>query len=106
MTRVPARRPTVLGLASALVALGLALLPDASTAAGAWQTHIRTNDYADLLVTDDVVWCATASAGLLRFDRITRTFSSITREPGSIASNQLTSLDYDRTGRLWVGTFA
>ena len=107
MTHDHARPPTALGLASALATLGLlAPLPDASMAAGAWQTHIRTKDYADLIVTDDVVWCATDGAGLLRFDRITHTFSSVTREPGSIASNQLTSLALDRLGRLWVGTLA
>ncbi len=99
--------PMVRGLATALAALGLiAALPGRSLAAGAWQTHIRTKDYADLIVTDDAVWCATAGAGLLRFDRGARTFTAITREPGSIASNQLTSLAFDRVGRLWVGTFA
>ena len=75
-------------------------------ATGAWQTFIRTRDFSDLLVSDDAVWCATAEAGLLRFDRITHEFTFIQREPGSIASNQLTSLAYDRSGRLWVGTFA
>jgi ligand-binding sensor domain-containing protein len=101
------RPPVVRALASALAAAGLlAALPGGSLAAGAWQTHIRTKDYSDLLVTDDAVWCTTAGAGLLRFDRVTRTFTSITREPGSIASNDLTSIAFDRVGRLWVGTFA
>ncbi|MGH7536947.1 MAG: two-component regulator propeller domain-containing protein, partial [Gemmatimonadales bacterium] len=95
------------GLAGALAALGLlAGLPAGSLAAGAWQTHIKAKDFTDLLVTDQVVYCATREAGLLRFDRNARTFTSITREPGAIASNQLTSLAYDRVGRLWVGTFA
>lgn len=92
---------------AALAVLGLLVaLPGLGLAAGAWQTHIRTRDYTDVLVTGREVWCATDGAGLLRFDRLTKTFSSVTREPGSIASNQLTSLAIDRIGRLWVGTFA
>ncbi|MGH7731182.1 MAG: hypothetical protein ACRENJ_08035 [Candidatus Eiseniibacteriota bacterium] len=104
----PLRPANVRGPASALVLAGslVAALPAVSLAAGAWQTHIRTTDYADLIVTEGAVWCATDGAGLLRFDRAARTFASITREPGSIASNQLTSLAIDRVGRLWVGTLA
>lgn len=95
------------GLLRALAALTLvAALPADGLAAGAWQTHIRTKDFADLLVTDAAVYCATREAGLLVFDRNAHTFTSITREPGSISSNQVTSLALDRVGRLWVGTFA
>jgi hypothetical protein len=83
----------------------LAALSEAAGAAGAWQTILHTRDFTDLIVTSDAVWCATAEAGLLRFDRVTRGFQAITREPGTIASNQLTSLAFDRLGRLWVGTF-
>lgn len=79
-------------------------LPTVASAAGAWQTHLRTRDFTDLIVTDDAVWCATGEAGLLRFDRVTHRFESITREPGTVASNHLTSLAFDRIGRLWVGT--
>lgn len=94
-------------LAALLAALTLdASLPVDGLAAGAWQTHIRTKDFADLLVTDATVYCGTRDAGLLVFDRAARTFTSITREPGSISSNQVTSLALDRIGRLWVGTFA
>jgi hypothetical protein len=90
-----------LGLAVALV---LAKAPPAQ-AAGGWQTFIKVKDFTDLLVTQDEIWCATAEAGLLRFERATHEFTYIQREPGSIASNQLTSLAIDRAGRLWVGTF-
>ena len=79
--------------------------PGPAGAAGAWQTHLKTKDFTDLIVTDRAVWCATAEAGLLRFDRLTTRFESITREPGTIASNHLTCLAFDRVGRLWVGTF-
>ena len=83
----------------------LAALPAAAGAAGAWQTHARAKDFTDLLVADDAVWCATAEAGLLRFDRVTHRFQAVTREPGAIASNHLTCLAFDNVGRLWVGTF-
>src|SRR5262245_29899906 len=78
--------------------------PRAAGAAAGWQTFIKIKDYTDLLVTGDEIWCATAEAGLLRFDRATHQFTFIQREPGSIASNQLTSLAFDKAGRLWVGT--
>jgi hypothetical protein len=35
---------------------------------------------------------------------VTKTFTSTPREPGSISSNHLTCLAYDRVGRLWTGT--
>jgi hypothetical protein len=87
-----------------VIAGGLAALHGVAGAAGAWQTILRARDFTDLLVTEDVVWCATAEAGLLRYDRGTGTFDVITREPGSIASNHLRALRFDRIGRLWVGT--
>jgi ligand-binding sensor domain-containing protein len=94
-------------VAALIVALGLhAAGRPAHAADGAWQTHLRTKDFTDVTVTDATVWCATGEAGLLRFDRNTSQFQSIIREPGSIASNHLTSVTYDRIGRLWVGTFA
>jgi hypothetical protein len=46
---------------------------------------------------------ATAAAGWFA-DRATQALSIIRREPGAIASNQLTALAMDRSGRLWVGT--
>jgi hypothetical protein len=92
--------PGLPGFPIALAALVLvASLPGEAPAAGAWQTHIRTKDFTDLLVTDATVYCGTREAGLLRFDRATRTFTSITREPGAIASNQVTTLAFDRAGR-------
>src|SRR4029077_425437 len=50
------------------------------------------------------VWCATLESGLLRFDRASLEFEPIVREPGGVASNALTALATDRSGRLWVGT--
>jgi hypothetical protein len=82
----------------------LAALPVTAGAAGAWQTHLRVKDVTDLFVATDVVWCATAEAGLLRFDRTTHQFDPFTREPGGLASNHLTCVVIDRIGRLWVGT--
>ena len=96
------RRGTLRTLAAA--ALLVLALPGSSRASGAWQTMLHARDFTDLLVTDDEVWCATAEAGLLRYDRLSQRFLAITREPGAIASNHLTSLALDRAGRLWVGT--
>src|SRR5213592_1941177 len=98
----PAIRRGSLRSLAALAMVALAL-PGAAAASGAWQTMLHPRDFTDLIVTDDEVWCATADAGLLRYDRVSHRFSSITREPGSIASNHLTSLAFDRAGRLWRG---
>src|SRR5258705_6996575 len=92
-------------LASAALALvALAGLPGSGRAAGAWQTFLRPYRYIDLAPRGDTVWCATSEAGLVRFDRRTGKFSSLTRVPGELASNRLTALAFDRSGRLWVGT--
>jgi hypothetical protein len=98
-------------LIAAALAATAALVPatQAATTArtgthGAWQTFFRVRDFADLAVTPQAVWCATSGGGLLRFDRATKTFESIVREPGAIASNELTCMTFDRLGRLWVGT--
>jgi hypothetical protein len=95
---------TLRRLGSLAVATLLVMLPAVAGASGAWQTHIRVKTFTDLVVTSGAVWCATGESGLLRFDRATHTFAVITREPGTIASNHLTSLAFDRVGRLWVGT--
>lgn len=73
-------------------------------AAGPWTTWLRSYNYTDLAVDSADVWCATREGGLRRFDRATRTFTAITREPGGLASNRLSALALDRSRRLWVGT--
>ena len=85
----------------------LALLPGARPAAaanGAWQTFLRSGEINDLLPLDGEIWCTTSQGGLLRFDRGSERFDIIRREPGSIASNRLTRIVADGSGRLWVGT--
>jgi ligand-binding sensor domain-containing protein len=86
------------------LALLLSGLPAAASAAGAWQTFIRAYTYNDLLADTDTLWCATGEAGLLRYSRVTGTFDAFHREPGGLASNFLSALARDRSGRLWVGT--
>ena len=93
----------VLGFA-ALAALAAVAGPGPAAAAGAWSTFIRANTYYDLLAEGDTVWCATGEAGLLMYQRRDSSFVSITREPSGLASNHLSALLRDRTGRLWVGT--
>ena len=73
-------------------------------AAGAWTTFLRAFTFNDLIATADTVWCATEEGGLLVFNRASGSFSSFTRAPGALASNRLTSLAFDRHGRLWIGT--
>ncbi len=91
-----------------LVLLFVSLLSSASIptaqASGAWQTYLRMYTCTDLIAMRDTVWIATGEAGLLRYLRSADRFESYSREPGGLASNSLTALAYDRSGRLWVGT--
>lgn len=91
-----------------LVLLSVLLLSSARVptahASGAWQTYLRMYTCTDLIPMRDTVWIATGEAGLLRYMRSENRFESYSREPGGIASNSLTALAYDRSGRLWVGT--
>jgi hypothetical protein len=52
----------------------------------------------------DTVWCASSDAGLLRYTPSTRQFVFELHEPGGLASNLLSTLEFDHGGRLWVGT--
>jgi len=83
---------------------GALLAPAAARATGAWSTYLKTYTCTDLLALQDTIWLATGEAGLVRYVRSADRFESITREPGGLASNALTALAYDRSGRLWVGT--
>lgn len=87
-----------------LSSLSAVLGPAPAAATGAWTTFIRAYTYYDLLAEGDTVWCATGEAGLLRFDRGDGSFVAISREPSGLASNHLSTLFRDRSGRLWVGT--
>jgi ligand-binding sensor domain-containing protein len=91
------------------VRIGLALLLavvsfPAAAVAGAWTTYLRAEVYSDLVARHDTVWCASLEGGLLRYLPAVDRFESITREPGGLASQALTALEFDRPGRLWVGT--
>ncbi len=73
-------------------------------ATGAWTTYIRMQTCNDVLALRDTVWLSSGEAGLVRWLRSEGRFESVTREPGGLASNSLTALAFDRSGRLWVGT--
>ena len=95
--------------ALALVLVALPLAGAVGTAAssslpGAWRTFVRAGEFTALLADDDQVWGATAEAGLVRWDRASATLEIIRRQPGAIASNRLTALAADRSGRLWVAS--
>jgi hypothetical protein len=91
-------------LAIGAIALGSALCSAHASATGAWNTYIRTYSYSDLLAEGDTVWCATGEAGLLRFRPSDSSFVTIAREPSGLASNHVSRMVRDRSGRLWVGT--
>ena len=78
--------------------------PRPARAAGGWETWLYPGFTTDLIATHDEVWCAMREGGLLRWDRARGAFDAYQREPGSIASNAITSLALDRSGRLWAGT--
>jgi hypothetical protein len=91
------------------VRLGLALLLavvsfPTTALAGAWTTYLRAKVYSDLVAQGDTIWCASLDGGLLRYLQAADRFESIAREPGGLASQALTALEFDRTGRLWVGS--
>lgn len=92
-------------LISAAVTTLLAVVPMTPHTVGGWTTYLKPYRYSDLLVRGDSVWCATREAGLLRFSLAGRRFAGISRAPNGLASNELSSLAFDRSGRLWVGTF-
>jgi ligand-binding sensor domain-containing protein len=88
-----------------LLAFLTGVLPPASArATGAWSTYSRMQTCRAILALGDSVWFATGEAGLMRYRRSLARFDFINREPGGLASNNLTALTYDRSGRLWVGT--
>ena len=89
--------------------LGIALLLavasfPAAAAAGAWTTYLRAEVYSDLAARHDTIWCASLDGGLLRYVPAADRFESIARKPGGLASQALTALEFDRLGRLWVGS--
>jgi ligand-binding sensor domain-containing protein len=75
-----------------------------ASAAGAWQTFQRVVSTTDLLATSESLWVATGEAGLLLHDSTTQAWTAWRRDPAGIASNALTALARDPSGRLWVGT--
>ena len=89
-------------LAWVLAGLGLAVTDAA--ASGAWTTYLRMSTCHDLIATREAVWMATGEAGIVKYLRAPARFESIVREPGGLASNNITSLAFDRSGRLWAGT--
>jgi hypothetical protein len=71
-------------------------------AEGLWSTYLRMNTVQDVLALRDTVWLATQEAGLVRYQRSTGTWSTITREPGGLAGNDVRAIAFDRTGNLFA----
>jgi ligand-binding sensor domain-containing protein len=95
----------MLSLVLAAVTSLFAIVPTTPATVGGWTTYLRPFRYSDVLARGDTVWCTTREAGLLRFSRSQPSVHSITRFPNGLASNELSALTYDRSGRLWVGTY-
>jgi hypothetical protein len=87
-----------------LVLAGAGLSARTASAAGRWYSYLHMESCNDLLAMPDTVWVATGEAGLFRYLRGADRFEPITREPGGLASNTITALAFDRSGRLWAGT--
>jgi hypothetical protein len=97
--------PRFVALRLAALCLGAALLlPAPAARAGAWSTWIKMVTTNDILATRDTVWMATGEAGIVRYLRSEDRFEALTREPGGLASNDVTALAFDRSRRLWAGT--
>jgi ligand-binding sensor domain-containing protein len=83
----------------------LTVVPMAPPTVGGWTTYLKPYRYSDLLVRGDTVWCSTREAGLLRYSLSQERFAGIARFPNGLANNELSALAYDRSGRLWIGTY-
>lgn len=92
--------------AAGIVLLLAAVLasPRDGVAATAWTTWAYPGYFPDLVATPAEVWGATREGGLVRLDRASGAIEVFHREPGGLASNELTSVALDASGRLWVGT--
>lgn len=86
------------------IVLAMAVLAPSALAAGKWNVYVKPTSFRDVLALRDTVWVSTADAGLLRYLRSTDQFEAVLRTPGGLASNDLSVLSFDRSGRLWVGT--
>ncbi len=89
-------------LVFALMLLAAAVSPAA--AAGRWTTFIRPYTMTDAWAGGDSVWIATAEAGAMLFRPSLATFERVYRQPDGLASNQVTAVTRDRSGRTWFGT--
>jgi hypothetical protein len=76
-------------------------VPDAR-AQGQWTTYLHMSTANDLLVLGDTVWIATGEAGLVRYQRSSGTWSTITREPSGLAGNNVRAIVFDGSGNLFA----
>lgn len=67
----------------------------------AWRTFTNMRDARNLVGQPGHVWAAT-TGGLLDFDIALQTFSQYTNADG-LAGNELTAVEIDKYGRVWMG---
>ena len=85
----------------ALVAAALLAAP-VVRAEGLWSTYLHTGTCNDILALRDTVWLATREAGLVRYNRSTDSWSTITHVPDGLAGNNVRAVTYDRSGNLFA----
>jgi len=88
------------------LALAAALAAEARPghAAGAWSTFLHPSAYGGIVAASDTVWGAAVDGGVVFYVRSSGQFGSYSRQPGGLASNNLTAIAADRSGNLWFGT--
>lgn len=94
------------GKASAVIVflalLALSLYPQDACALSRWENHVDASHIKEIIYKDGVLVMAT-NGGVLLFDVVTEEFTRYGINAG-LPSNDLTSLVYDTSGNLWVGT--
>ncbi len=73
------------------------------------ETHpnLKSNSIYAIVNDGNLLWLGTRSAGLVKFDKRTQSFTAYSHEPGnpaSISENYIEQILIDKIGRFWVGT--
>jgi sugar lactone lactonase YvrE len=83
--------------------LSLVFCACAVSAAGDWQSFVHSNHVADVWVDDDYVYWG-STGGVVIMDRLTGAESKVVKAVNGLRSNNVTAIEKDSAGRLWIGT--
>jgi len=75
--------------------------PIAQAGVGDWTTFTSQNDIRDLVLIDDVIWCAT-NGGVFRYQISTGNYQQFNNTNGLTSVNAQT-IEIDQKGNIWVG---